>query len=337
MGITQAQLSRIETGSPLVHLDRLVQWARVLQIPAERLWFAMPRDATESHEAERRCALASAAPTTANGAPDQPRSELNNVTTREAVEWFAWQLWTRQSQGVHGSRVPMPVARRLDAHPQIIRGQEGMYSFTDPGLVDVLVAQRVLGDIAVGDGRLLSAAQTSHATDLTIGALTADNECAQRALLAWMRDGATAVLRVNAAGVLAKVGTPDLGDAAIAAIRGDPDARHLYLVAVASRVLSTPWEASWHLAATAFGPSEGMAPGLADGPDPWAAERLAAELTNPRDAAARWCSAVFLSSLASPVPDVVRTALLRAVRSEPCRENLRAYAAVLADAGTILT
>jgi hypothetical protein len=27
----------------------------------------------------------------------------------------------------------------------------------------------------------------------------------------------------------------------------------------------------------------------------------------------------------------------RAVRSEPCRENLRAYAAVLADAGTILT
>lgn len=43
-GLTQAQLSRIETGSPIVHLDRLTQWARTLSIPAEKLWFALPDD-----------------------------------------------------------------------------------------------------------------------------------------------------------------------------------------------------------------------------------------------------------------------------------------------------
>jgi transcriptional regulator with XRE-family HTH domain len=45
LGITQAQLSRIENGPPMVHLDRLIHWAHVLRIPTERLWFAMP-DAT---------------------------------------------------------------------------------------------------------------------------------------------------------------------------------------------------------------------------------------------------------------------------------------------------
>lgn len=45
VGITQAQLSRIESGSPIVHLDRLIQWARVLRIPAGLLWFRLPEDA----------------------------------------------------------------------------------------------------------------------------------------------------------------------------------------------------------------------------------------------------------------------------------------------------
>ncbi|HEY9470388.1 MAG TPA: helix-turn-helix transcriptional regulator [Propionibacteriaceae bacterium] len=52
-GITQAQLSRIENGPPLVHLDRLIQWARVLHIPPARLWFALPTGDTTgrpSHE-----------------------------------------------------------------------------------------------------------------------------------------------------------------------------------------------------------------------------------------------------------------------------------------------
>ena len=36
-GLTQAQLSRIENGAPILHLDRLAQWAKTLRIPAEYL------------------------------------------------------------------------------------------------------------------------------------------------------------------------------------------------------------------------------------------------------------------------------------------------------------
>ncbi|GAB3063390.1 helix-turn-helix domain-containing protein [Micromonospora schwarzwaldensis] len=42
LGITQAQLSRIENGPALVHLDRLAHWASMLGIPPTRLWFALP-------------------------------------------------------------------------------------------------------------------------------------------------------------------------------------------------------------------------------------------------------------------------------------------------------
>ncbi|MDG4759851.1 hypothetical protein [Micromonospora sp. WMMD710] len=42
LGITQAQLSRVENGPPLVHLDRLSHWARLLRVPVESLWFRLP-------------------------------------------------------------------------------------------------------------------------------------------------------------------------------------------------------------------------------------------------------------------------------------------------------
>ncbi|WP_307847354.1 hypothetical protein [Micromonospora sp. D93] len=42
LGITQAQLSRVENGPPLVYLDRLAHWAKLLQMPARSLWFRLP-------------------------------------------------------------------------------------------------------------------------------------------------------------------------------------------------------------------------------------------------------------------------------------------------------
>ncbi|MEU8050941.1 DNA-binding protein [Micromonospora haikouensis] len=44
LGLSQAQLSRIENGPAVVHLDRLAHWAQLLQIPAPLLWFALPAD-----------------------------------------------------------------------------------------------------------------------------------------------------------------------------------------------------------------------------------------------------------------------------------------------------
>ncbi|MEU8374399.1 helix-turn-helix transcriptional regulator [Micromonospora sp. NPDC048894] len=42
LGITQAQLSRVENGPPVVHLDRLAHWATILGIPGALLWFSLP-------------------------------------------------------------------------------------------------------------------------------------------------------------------------------------------------------------------------------------------------------------------------------------------------------
>jgi tetratricopeptide (TPR) repeat protein/transcriptional regulator with XRE-family HTH domain len=42
VGITQAQLSRIESGPPIKDLERLIEWARVLHVPPTLLWFKLP-------------------------------------------------------------------------------------------------------------------------------------------------------------------------------------------------------------------------------------------------------------------------------------------------------
>src|SRR5690349_16327899 len=39
---TQAQLSRIEHGPAILHLDRLLHWAKALRIPETYLWFKLP-------------------------------------------------------------------------------------------------------------------------------------------------------------------------------------------------------------------------------------------------------------------------------------------------------
>ncbi|MBM0256496.1 helix-turn-helix domain-containing protein [Micromonospora sp. 4G55] len=339
VGLTQAQLSRIENGPALAHLDRLVQWAEVLRVPADRLWFALPITANQPAEGEdrvkRRKLIAAAGATLATGllGGASPGGALSN--DRDAVERFAWDLWQHGAGELHRSQIPEGVRRHLDQHPHVMRTPDNTYRFTDPSLTDVLVAHRVFGDIAQGSGHLLATAQTSHAIDLTISALTADDE-ARRGLTAWMHRGPTAVLRVNSAGILAKVGSPDLSDAAISAIRGDDEARHLYLTAVASRVLEASWDEAAHLAASVDGRVDRRIAGLASGREAWAAERLTVELTNPRDAAARWCSALLLATLPNMAFGATRAAVMSAVPRETSRENLRAYAAVLAGTNPLM-
>src|SRR6266851_1557432 len=42
LGLTQAQLSRIENGKPPEELSKLIRYAQLLGIPAQLLWFALP-------------------------------------------------------------------------------------------------------------------------------------------------------------------------------------------------------------------------------------------------------------------------------------------------------
>jgi hypothetical protein len=42
LGLTQAQVSRIESGQPIRDLDRLMHWVRTLRVPPHMLWFDLP-------------------------------------------------------------------------------------------------------------------------------------------------------------------------------------------------------------------------------------------------------------------------------------------------------
>jgi transcriptional regulator with XRE-family HTH domain/tetratricopeptide (TPR) repeat protein len=42
LGVSQAQVNRIENGAAPKHIDTLTQWARVLRIPPDLLWFDVP-------------------------------------------------------------------------------------------------------------------------------------------------------------------------------------------------------------------------------------------------------------------------------------------------------
>ncbi|WP_225320491.1 helix-turn-helix domain-containing protein [Streptomyces luteolifulvus] len=55
LGLTQAQLSRIENGAAPQDLGKLMQWAHSLRVPADLLWFKLPR---AEHQAPNRVAVA---------------------------------------------------------------------------------------------------------------------------------------------------------------------------------------------------------------------------------------------------------------------------------------
>src|SRR5580658_10039404 len=48
LGLTQTQLSRIESGPEVKDLGKLVAWAKALSIPADLLWFKLPGESTAS-------------------------------------------------------------------------------------------------------------------------------------------------------------------------------------------------------------------------------------------------------------------------------------------------
>ncbi|MFI6291959.1 XRE family transcriptional regulator [Nonomuraea sp. NPDC050790] len=69
--LTQSQLSRIESGPPVQDMDRCIQWAHTLRIPADLLWFALPgEEKAEDHERPTVAHLAE------DGFPGEEMSEL---------------------------------------------------------------------------------------------------------------------------------------------------------------------------------------------------------------------------------------------------------------------
>ncbi|MEU6187626.1 helix-turn-helix transcriptional regulator [Nocardia sp. NPDC047038] len=75
LGLTQAQLSRIEKGPAPEQLSKLTRWAQTLKIPAELLWFRLPDGdamSVEATDGARQSAIALARWLTSNGTGSLP-------------------------------------------------------------------------------------------------------------------------------------------------------------------------------------------------------------------------------------------------------------------------
>jgi len=158
------------------------------------------------------------------------------------------------------------------------------------GFIALSLAQRPLADdiyasIAASDANPLAEVQTTHATDLVIASLV-ERPIVPK-LRRWMTDGSSVVLRVNAAGILAKVQGLDVGRDVAATLTNDDEVRHLYTTAVLSRVCELDWQAAQAVARTSL---------QLDDPAT-AARRLSLETLNSADAGARWCASHLLREL----------------------------------------
>jgi transcriptional regulator with XRE-family HTH domain len=96
------------------------------------------------------------------------------------------------------------------------------------------VATELMASIAGNDPGPLTVVQTTHGTDLAIATLADRGTVAH--LRRWLEDGDNPVLRVNAAGILAKI--PGQGEAArvTAALGRDAEIRSRYMTAIVARV-----------------------------------------------------------------------------------------------------
>ncbi|MGH3718193.1 MAG: helix-turn-helix domain-containing protein [Pseudonocardiaceae bacterium] len=147
------------------------------------------------------------------------------------------------------------------------------------------VVTELAASIAGNDPGPLAAVQTTHGTDLVLATL-ADRGTAAH-LRRWLDDGDNPVLRVNAAGILAKVPGQFEATLVIAALGRDPDVRSRYMTAVVARVCGLDWPVAAQLAENP-----------ADFPQPvLVAQRFAREALSDCDAGARWCAAAMLQAL----------------------------------------
>jgi transcriptional regulator with XRE-family HTH domain len=177
-------------------------------------------------------------------------------------------------------------------------------------------AQDIAASVRAERYHLLASAQTTHAVDKTIAALVAKDTPSVAALTKWARRGGP-VLRVNASGILAKIGSPVLDAQVARHLAGDAEARELYLTAVASRVFAMPWDDAGRIARGSQLTGDQL-------------DSLAGEIVNTADAGARWCSVVLLSRARPVAREAVDGALTGALRTETSGEHLRAIGFALA-------
>ena len=108
------------------------------------------------------------------------------------------------------------------------------------------IAAELAASIAGNDPGPLAAIQTTHGTDLAIATLTDRGTVGH--LRRWLDNGDNPVLRVNAAGILAKIPGQAESSHVTAALGRDLDVRSRYMTAVIARVCGLDWSVAAQLA-----------------------------------------------------------------------------------------
>jgi transcriptional regulator with XRE-family HTH domain len=147
------------------------------------------------------------------------------------------------------------------------------------------LATELAASIAGNDPGPLATVHTTHGTDLAIATLADRGTVAH--LRRWLDDGDDPVLRVNAAGILAKVPGQLEASHVIAALGRDPDVRSRYMTAVVARVCGLGWPVAAQLTENSAGFPQPVL----------VAQRFAREASSDRDVGARWCAAAMLQAL----------------------------------------
>lgn len=149
LGLTQAQVSRIENGPPVRNLDTLAHWARVLQIPSHLLWFKLP-PRRSANEPTRELQPASATPVPAETSRRLPAAD-ELAHDPDAMAMRAFRTADLQAGGGH---LYASVVRYLQADmaPRLFGTDDGASS---PAL---FTAAAALTEMAPGGWRTTPAA-----------------------------------------------------------------------------------------------------------------------------------------------------------------------------------
>jgi hypothetical protein len=253
----------------------------------------------------------------------------DQVSEQECLQALALEMCRAGTNLVHRSDLPADVAEYFHRarqtadsgqHSLLRVDRAGNWSFAHHSLIDFFAAQAMSSDIQRARTDRLCSVQTSHETDRVIKDFITQDRTKVPALRGWLYDSPDPVLRVNSAGILAKMDDPIVGDDVIRAIQSDTDARRRYLTAVLARTVGLQWREAADLA-TQLDQSDTV-----PASDPFArvALRLATELHNPRDTAARWCSALVLGRVRDAAPQHVIESLHAALPTEDSRETRQA-------------
>lgn len=316
-GVTVGHLSRIEKGQREVTPATVTLYHRAISAVEAR------EGSPTVDDVRRRDLLALAAVPVAAALPG---GRARRPDSDECAQWLAWEMWRASTDSMPASAVPPELAASvatLVRRRYVLRGADGSLRFPSPGMLDFYLASTIFDGVLSGSGARLEAAQTTHNTDMILAEFVGSKRTTNATLTRWMTGAESPVLRVNAAGILAKLRTPQATDRVVCALRADKQARALYLAAVASRVMGMPWDDAVRVATGAATAGHG------------AGNAFAIELRNPHDGAARWCAAVLIYQTGAVSQNNVRAAVVDALRAEVAAENLRTVAALAAGADPV--